>query len=309
MSAYISRKISNFEQFHAIFSQWGGRFEQMSRGNFNGSLDLYVGRKTRAFQAHTSLSILTRGEDTSPTVTLIPITHYNTNSTWQGKKLDIGQMIIKGPEVAYFNRTAVGSTMQALQVPLGLLHEVTEIFSGSSAFRDLKSWTALTSRPDRFNAFNQSLQNLLFHLKKNPHMDTSESHYLEEQSLRLLADMIGKPEKRKRMDFRERNELVHNVIDYLYQRRHMSVSAMDICRDFNISDRSLRRAFKMTLGMGPLSYFRIMRMHAVRGSIMKHGQSQSLMDIYQTWGFNRLGAFAGDYRELFGESPKQTAAA
>jgi len=73
-----------------------------------------------------------------------------------------------------------------------------------------------------------------------------------------------------------------------------------------VSDRLLRLAFHEAHGMGPLAFFRLMRLHAVRDALRDaQGRDLRVADIFRQLGVTRPGAFAGEYRRHFGELPSE----
>ena len=104
-----------------------------------------------------------------------------------------------------------------------------------------------------------------------------------------------------------RTRLVQRATDLMQARPRQPLSAMDLCAELGVSDRTLRRAFPDTHGMGPLTFFRVSRMHAVRGALKQaRGGDGSVAEIVRAAGFSRLGAFAHEYRCRFGELPSET---
>jgi len=81
----------------------------------------------------------------------------------------------------------------------------------------------------------------------------------------------------------------------------------DLCQAFGVSRRTLSRAFRQTVGIGPATYLRRMRLGAVRSSILQSGRDgTTVSEIAIDHGFWHLGRFAEQYREMFGESPSET---
>jgi AraC-like DNA-binding protein len=74
-----------------------------------------------------------------------------------------------------------------------------------------------------------------------------------------------------------------------------------------VTGRALQLAFRRRLGVTPLEYQRIDRMHRVRREL-KTGESETVRDIAIANGFVHLGRFAQKYRGLFGELPSETLA-
>ena len=90
------RQLTDFEEFRHLFGTWGGRFQQTSRGRFSGTAAVYAGLSVRAFLAETNQAIFTRGLDRTDLVTVIPITEANETTSWRGRQLARGHLLIKG---------------------------------------------------------------------------------------------------------------------------------------------------------------------------------------------------------------------
>lgn len=101
--------------------------------------------------------------------------------------------------------------------------------------------------------------------------------------------------------------IVRRVEDLLDAYRGRPVHISEICQTLNLSRRTLHRAFAETLGIGPVTYLRRQRLHAIR-EILRRGlaNSSSITQIGMSFGFDDVGRFAGYYRELFGELPSKT---
>lgn len=83
------------------------------------------------------------------------------------------------------------------------------------------------------------------------------------------------------------------------------LSAVDLCHELDVSDRTLRLAFLERYGVGPVTFFRFLRLNAVR-SRLRANQEIAIADAAREFGFHHLGNFAADYRRLFGVRPSQT---
>jgi len=59
--------------------------------------------------------------------------------------------------------------------------------------------------------------------------------------------------------------------------------------------------------MSPTRYLRLRRMHSVHHTLRSGGpDAASVSEVARRYGFCRLGRFAADYRDLFGELPSAT---
>jgi AraC-like DNA-binding protein len=81
----------------------------------------------------------------------------------------------------------------------------------------------------------------------------------------------------------------------------------EICAAIGVAERTLRAACEQHLGMGPIRYLTLRRMHLVRRILLRSDPSKaSVTQIVTDHGFWELGRFSVAYRMLFGESPSYT---
>jgi AraC-like DNA-binding protein len=83
----------------------------------------------------------------------------------------------------------------------------------------------------------------------------------------------------------------------------------DVCGALDISERTLRYAFHDAFELSPMAYFKLMRLNAVHREFKAHDRSTiTVHEVAERFGFEHVGAFAADYRKLFGVYPSETLA-
>ena len=81
----------------------------------------------------------------------------------------------------------------------------------------------------------------------------------------------------------------------------------EICAAIGVAERTLRASCEEHLGMGPIRYLTLRRMHLVRRALLRSDPSKSTVTrIVTDHGFWELGRFSVAYRALFGETPSET---
>jgi AraC family ethanolamine operon transcriptional activator len=104
-----------------------------------------------------------------------------------------------------------------------------------------------------------------------------------------------------------RRELVGRVTGFLRDNLSEPVTIAELSRLAGVSERTLRAAFRETLGLSPKQYTIAQRLRAAREALRAADpKTTTVTDIAMTYGFFELGRFAGRYREVFGESPSHT---
>ena len=81
----------------------------------------------------------------------------------------------------------------------------------------------------------------------------------------------------------------------------------EICAAIAVAERTLRIACEEHLGMGPIRYLSLRRMHLVRRALLRADPLVATVTRLATdHGFWELGRFSVAYRGLFGESPSES---
>ena len=104
-----------------------------------------------------------------------------------------------------------------------------------------------------------------------------------------------------------RIEIVKAAQRWLHDHPQQPLTLADLCLQAHASRRSLIQGFQDHLGMGPMAYVKIQRLHSVRRLLLAADPDQvRIGSIAAEWGFLNAGHFARDYRLLFGELPRDT---
>jgi AraC-like DNA-binding protein len=80
----------------------------------------------------------------------------------------------------------------------------------------------------------------------------------------------------------------------------------EICQAVRASPRSLHSSFKAIFNTTPKAYQIALRLDAVRHDLLRAPAGTTVTSVAMKWGFFQLGRFAGDYRRMFGEGPRET---
>ena len=142
-------------------------------------------------------------------------------------------------------------------------------------------------------------------------------------------DVLDIPEVRRTLE----NELIHVMVRCLAEgasadtttgvRHHDAIMARfeefleanpdrplyltEICAAIGAAERTLRASCEEHLGMGPIRYLSLRRMHLVRRTLLHSDPSKvTVTQVVTDHGFWELGRFSVAYRMLFGESPSCT---
>jgi AraC-like DNA-binding protein len=106
--------------------------------------------------------------------------------------------------------------------------------------------------------------------------------------------------------------LRHKVIvarfeEFLEANQNTPLYLTEVCGAVGAAERTLRAACEEQLGMGPIRYLTLRRMHLVHRALTQTvPTTATVTQVATDHGFWELGRFSVAYRELFGEAPSAT---
>lgn len=104
-----------------------------------------------------------------------------------------------------------------------------------------------------------------------------------------------------------RIELVKEVQRWLDTHPDRPITLTDLCQVVHVSRRSLIQGFREHLGMGPMRYLKLQRLHSARRALLCSDPCEATVtEVAMDYGFLNAGHFARDYQKLFGERPSDT---
>lgn len=102
--------------------------------------------------------------------------------------------------------------------------------------------------------------------------------------------------------------LIRRAEDFLEQHQGQDFSLTALSAAVGVGERQLERVFRAACGMGPCRWHQIIRLNQARRMLQSAAAGIPVTAIASFTGFRHLGRFSGEYRHLFGESPRDTLA-
>jgi AraC-like DNA-binding protein len=153
------------------------------------------------------------------------------------------------------------------------------------------------------NAAGQLAQNAP-DLLEQPEVCRELEERLIHAMVRCLAEGAGiEPTRRGR----RLNAIMVRFEEFLKVNSDRPLHLAEICAAIGVAERMLCAACEEHLGMGPIRFLTLRRMHLTRRALLRADPSGSTVTrVITDHGFWELGRFSVGYRALFGESPSET---
>jgi AraC family transcriptional regulator, ethanolamine operon transcriptional activator len=300
--------LNDFDQGKRFFSDWQGQIEQISSGKFEGRIEVVRNSLVRIVQVVSNQRVLARGHDASGLLSVYPVTSENAGDLWQGYRLSPGHLILNGVQTEIDHCVGRGTKSTGLSLKPQKLHDAARIVLGTDGLAIPSSWFSLMPPPDIMARLNANLGRLLDIGVETPTLlGNAECGQIEQECIRALVSAIFPVDSRRvEPPLPARTQIVRCAVDFLRANLNEPVGAVDLCKELKVSDRTLRLAFRERFGLGPMTYYRCLRLNVVRMRLREHPE-WTIAQAAASCGFHHLGNFAADYRRLFGELPTATA--
>jgi AraC family transcriptional regulator, ethanolamine operon transcriptional activator len=299
-------RLTDFEQLGPIFSNWQGRFEQLTAGPFRGTLQVLDTGCVRVTAIEGNQRVLLRGRDAAGQFSVHPVIAENASGVWQGCRLTPGQLVVLGADSEVHHCSA--RQTRALRISFKPKVWETAVQSLLNMEEPLQwlTWAVATPQTKSFAELQRRLHQLLnIGLADPTILGTLECTRIEQECIRsVVAALVPGPVSDLRLSLPRRSRVLRNAEEFMRARLVDPVGAIDLCRELGVSDRTLRLAFQERYGLGPMGYYKFLRLNAVR-TRLKSNPHTAIADAAREFGFHHLGNFAADFRRLFGERPSE----
>jgi AraC family ethanolamine operon transcriptional activator len=299
------RRIRDFDHLVLLFAAWHGRFEQLSRGRFEGTVRVARGRHARAFRATTNQALRAKGRESVGVMSICLVTPRGARCVWQGRHLDPGRVVVLGGDAEADHQTSKDAV--SFQFLIGEDRFRRAVVDQTGDDPGPMGWRPVLPAPGAYARLEAAMGRFL----DDPSAPTAGGEDAESACVAAAVAALFPPAGRSPhggLPLAARSVLVRRAEAAMRDRLRAAVGEADLCRELGVRGRTLRLAFRERFGMGPMAYYQSLRLNAVRAALKDGGGEVPVAGVARAFGFHHPGKFAGYYRRLFGEVPSETIA-
>jgi AraC family ethanolamine operon transcriptional activator len=300
---------SDIDELTGWMGDWDSDWRQLETGRPHNRIEVIAGQHTVIQQVHLSHSIHQQGKAPSHLMTFGFPANQSVKS-WDGREIPCPAMFDFNGTSGYdavtrrdfFGVTVSFSKVNILRIAERLKLPATQLIGSNLPH-------LLTGENYPLEEFRQYLYGLCDSLPKakapNEHRRAT-AELDEELPIRLLTALAESKLEPHNLPLKVRQKGLRLAIDFIEANCQDQPSIPDICTATGLSWRSLDRAFKECLGIGPKRYLLNLRLAQARRQLKSAPPRTKVVDIANDWGFWHMGDFAREYRKMFGESPAES---
>ncbi|NVK38630.1 MAG: helix-turn-helix domain-containing protein [Gammaproteobacteria bacterium] len=299
---------SNDAQEHAHnLRDWQQHYDQMSAGDFKGEIIERPFSQLQVFKEHTSqaLSQSCLVWPDSVWLGIPPICQSKREkSKINGLALNSHDIMCRPGNTEFELATPDNFDIFGIVITHEKLNEHAQKQDIHIQWQDILQNERLNIPTDTHNAINYLLDRLLCKQYQN----NTPDHLTQDLILMGLMEVVSKesPNQTIETSYQHRKTIVNTARDFLSTHQDRAITLAELCEACHTSRRTLQNSFESILGISPIQYLRYSRLNGVRRDLKASKQGEQVGDIAACWGFWHLSQFAKDYKNVFGELPKET---
>jgi AraC family ethanolamine operon transcriptional activator len=125
--------------------------------------------------------------------------------------------------------------------------------------------------------------------------------------LLVRALLPARSQRHEKPSLNRSRQLIQKAEELLGSHMDQPLRIGQLCREMDVSERTLRHAFDKLTGTSPLAYLKTQRLNRVY-RVLRDAEPSEVMikQVAYANGFYHLGHFCRDYKQMFYESPSDT---
>ena len=307
---YFDYEIDGVEAYSSVLSEAAFEVSQLEPGTLRGHHTRLRLAEFEISWVKMNLTLRGRGNLPSDTWTISLVLNTDGRSLQHGVEVEAGSMVVHGPGAVHDGIYGRGCSVVCFGVPAAIFEQrVNQEFPD---LRDMlsKPWDIFSVSELKTSELISSFQDAVELLRSDESVRSSEAamkSMVDELLYDYLLSLLEANQVAAHDQVAGAAKIVQKAEKSANDSPNGAPAVGDLCQAVGVSRRTLSRAFQQTVGMGPATYLRRMRLGAARSSILQsNGDGKTISEIAINHGFWHFGRFAEQYREMFGESPRET---
>jgi AraC-like DNA-binding protein len=311
LALYHWAKFRDHDELTSLIRGGDAEFIQRTSGAFKGDFTfLRLDNSTLQF-GYNNLPYIGRGASRIDRAGFLMRPDVNGEWIWRGTPLHPHSIIFMARGAEFQDVVPGNSTWAFLSFERELMESAIGALTGAQISLPQHGCRLYLPVHGPFDDLQFALRTLLNAVHTDPALLQVDGarHGVEQTILQTLALALGSASRVRPQTYASntRQGVMRLVEASLEARQGETVYLADLCAAGGVSERTLRTVFQETYGFSPVRYLKLRRLHQVRRALRRaDSESNTVQAVAQSHGIWHLGRFAVEYRELFGESPRET---
>lgn len=306
---YFNSEFTDFEFFQENALRWNLDFRKISKGDFWGSIQMLDLGSVQLTKSRLTGTIDQNGFSPPGCRTFVLFADSSQSLLWLNRKLESKELIVYREDNLWESVSYENFNMFTISIKQSHLNSIIEESNFLNLNKNLEKDERILTL-DKSTLFNiRNFLNILFHkLERNtiaihsPNLQNKVIYKLPQLLLQILDGNNASVKKNKR----KRDKAIDKVLSFINESLFNEITIPKLCSYANISIRTLEYGFQERFLISPKQYIKALKLNDVRQKLLLSPKRPVISEIANKHGFNHMGQFSADYKELFGELPSET---
>jgi len=301
-------RVESFEELSEVIAGTRRDIVQIGRGQIRGRLVHASVKDLPIDLANFNLGVRSRGESKKERLIICMLTGSANRVTRSSYESHPGDVMVTAPGAERENRYYGGASICAIAPTIS---DIEAVFCTEAQRFDPATWydRQFSGNADTIGHVIPRLRTLIGRLgTAGANLTEEASEFWKRALIEAMTKSImeGLPSERNG-PLPSALRTIRQVEEVLDAQGATLMHISQICAVLRISRRTLHRAFREVLGVGPIAFLRYRRLCSVHTALRSDSPPQgTIADVALQYGFLNVGRFAQYYHELFGEYPSDT---
>lgn len=311
----LEQQFDDLDQLTEAAPGWAADFRRLRAGRFRGELRVMRAGGGQILDASFDAPIDQSGFPPSGVLTVAFGQVSGLDTRWRGRDVGREPMIVFRPGREFRTWSGPSFSVRTISLSTDLLAERAHLLGLPGWEEIVGDCEVVSASPELLAPLRSITSSLMRASATTPRMAGSRAGTLAmgegipDLLLQSLATTAG-AERGPERGAAGRSKLVRRAREMVEAHPDDPPTVTDLCRELNVSVRTLQTAFRETAHSTPSAYLKSMRMTLVRRDLRSASRDPDhlprVSDIANRHGFWHMGQFARDYRRFFGELPSKT---
>lgn len=290
---------------------WDMQYQQCSRGKLCSDHAVGTANNLRFGSTTSNRGLLGHGTPPAGHVALLMPLTLAAPALFNCEEFTPGQVAIMVPGSENYYRNRDHFQHLSFCLPLELLRSIVQLEQACAVEPLLRYSHVISITPAQTMQLSRLVWQALAHLAGDLELANSSSLLaeVEREIAGALVQILSAAKNRgnSSLAIRQRLKYFRRSRDFIEAQLGNRLTLDQIARETAISQRSLRTAFQQVTGMSPSQYIKSRRLAEVHHQLLALDPAETqVTDIALRCGFSHMGYFARDYRNMYGQLPRET---
>ena len=299
-------QFTDIDLLAAAIRNWNHEGIQLEPGAFRSRLDLVHTAAMQIHRVQLSPAILVRGLSVPGSIVFGVQTGGTNRAKWRGRTIASDDVVTFDGRAEIDFQTTGASEITVVSVDRQLFEQHAIAICGKSLPRASAGDRLKISSPPGAESLIRTWAELIdSSLTLGAQLaDDHLARHFEDKILEVLLSNVSEVDHKPGIT--ERRCIAHRARQYMVLNMDEPMTITEICTAIGAAERTLQLGFRECFGLNPKKFLKLLRLNAAHRSLQHPEPGTTVTAVALRWGFFHLARFAGEYRQLFDETPSTT---